>query len=149
MRVVIVFCVIAVSWMLPNSAHAQTRHALVIGIDDYAHVEPLQKARNDASAVHAALQAAGFRSDLMLDSDGMALLQGLERFASRIQPGDEAVFFFAGHGVELDGENILLPADIPAPRQGGDLLVRRFGVPVNDVLDQIQRRGARLSLLIL
>ncbi|MCC5810459.1 MAG: SEL1-like repeat protein, partial [Ectothiorhodospiraceae bacterium] len=46
-------------------------------------------------------------------------------------------------------ENILLPADIPAPRQGGDLLVRRFGVPVNDVLDQIQRRGARLSLLIL
>ncbi len=149
MRVVIVFYLIAAAWMLPNIASAQTRHALVIGIDDYDHVEPLQKARNDARAVHGALEAAGFEADLVLDGTGIAVLQALEAFTDRLSPGDEAVFFFAGHGVEIDRENILLPADIPAPERGGDLLVRRFGIPVQDVLDQIQRRDVRLSLLIL
>lgn len=140
---------LSIAALLAAPATAQSRHALVVGIDDYAHVEPLQKARNDARAVHGALQAAGFRADLLLDSDGIALLQGLERFVSRIEPGDEAVFFFAGHGVELEGQNILLPADIPAFERGGDLLLRRLGLPVADVLDQMQRRGARVSLLIL
>lgn len=134
---------------LGNSVAAQTRHALVIGIDDYDHVEPLQKARNDARAVHGALEAAGFEADLLLDGTGFDVLQALEAFTGRLSPGDEAVFFFAGHGVELEGENILLPADIPAPERGGDLLVRRFGIPVQDVLDQLQRRDVRLSLLIL
>ena len=132
-----------------SAALAQTRHALVIGIDDYTEVPALMKARNDARAVHAALRAAGFEATLLLDSDGLTLFGALERFAARIEPGDEAVFFFAGHGVELNGENFLLPADIPAPDMGGDLLVRRLALPVQEVLDTMQGRGARLSLLIL
>ena len=143
------FFLVCLVTTLGNSVTAQTRHALVIGIDDYDHVEPLQKARNDARAVHGALEAAGFEADLLLDGTGIGVIEALEAFTSRLSPGDEAVFFFAGHGVELEGENILLPADIPAPERGGDLLVRRFGIPVQDVLDQIQRRDVQLSLLIL
>ena len=149
MRLIYAFLLISISTIVPFGVNAQTRHALVIGIDDYDYVEPLQKARNDARAVHGALEAAGFEADLLLDGTGISVVQALEAFTDRLSPGDEAVFFFAGHGVELEGENILLPADIPAPERGGDLLVRRFGIPVQDVLDQIQRRGARLSLLIL
>ena len=111
--------VVLLSCLVGSPGLAQDRHALVVGIDDYTEVEDLQKAGNDARAVHAALEEAGFDADLLLDTDGMALLQGLERFASRIEPGDEAVFFYAGHGVELSGENFLLPADIPAPERGG------------------------------
>lgn len=135
--------------VVATAALAQTRHALVIGIDDYTEVPALMKARNDARAVHAALEAAGFEARLLLDSDGLTLFGALERFAARIEPGDEAVFFFAGHGVELNGENFLLPADIPAPNIGGDLLVRRLALPVQEVLETMQGRGARLSLLIL
>lgn len=128
---------------------AANRHALVIGIDDYAHVDPLLKARNDARAVHAALAAAGFRAELLLDADLMTMAERLEVFGEQIDPGDEVVFFFAGHGVEIDGRNYLLPADVPMPARGGDLIVRRSSLPLADVTGLMQRRGARISLVIL
>lgn len=136
-------------WLTPLPAAAAERLALVVGIDNYAEVPVLQKARNDAEAVHAALEHAGFRSDLVLDADLLTLLERLEVLAERIQRGDEVVFFFAGHGVEFDGRNYLLPADVPMPTRGSALTVRRNALPVEEVIDTLQRRGARVSLLIL
>lgn len=130
-------------------AVAQTRHALVVGIDRYAHLDDLRKAGNDARAVHAALAAAGFRAELLLDADRLTLLDGVTRLAAQVQPGDEAVLFYAGHGVEIDGQNFLLPADVPAAAPGQELLITGSALPVGVVLDMLQRRGARLSLLIL
>ncbi|MCC5966867.1 MAG: caspase family protein [Natronohydrobacter sp.] len=103
--------------LLALPAFAQSRHAPVVGIGAYDNFAPLEKACNDARAVGERRESAGFQSYLMLDSDGMALLQAPKRSASCVQPSDGAVFFFAGHVVELDGEKILLPADIPAPRR--------------------------------
>ena len=130
-------------------ALAQTRHALVIGIDDYAHVEPLQKARNDAQAVAAALEPAGFRVTLLLDPDRRAMTRALGRFASRLAQGDEAVFYFAGHGIEVDGQNFLLPADIPEAAPGDEDFLIAEAIGVDHVLASLQRRGVRVSLLIL
>ena len=103
---------VAVFLALP--ALAQSRHALVVGIDGYVNLTGLTRARNDAQAVHAALATVGFQSDLVLDADRLTLLEALYRLSERVQPGDEAVLFYAGHGVEIDGQNYLLPADIPA-----------------------------------
>ncbi len=138
---------VAIFLALP--AIAQTRHALVAGIDEYANLTDLTRARNDARAVHEALSAAGFQSDLVLDADRLTLLQSLYRLAERVQPGDEAVVFYAGHGVEIDGQNYLLPADIPAATPGQELLITGNALPVALILEQLQRRGARLSFLIL
>ena len=149
MRFVIVFCIIAVAWMLPNIASAQTRHALVVGIDDYVYLDPLQKARNDARAVTESLGAAGFRVETLIDADRRALLRGLADFTGRLSPGDEAVFYFAGHGLEVDGRNFLLPADIPDLRPGDEVMLGSEALPVDRVLGAIQDRGVRLSLLIL
>ena len=128
---------------------AEGRHALVVGQDRYAHLPPLKKAVNDAKSVAAALQRAGFATDLVLDADVDHLLTALSAFGSRLSPGDEAVFFFAGHGVEIDGQNYLLPTDMPAVEPGRELVLKRRSLVLDDVLAETTARGVRVSLLII
>lgn len=139
--------ILTLAFALP--ALASNRHALVVGIDGYDQLTDLHKARSDAQAIHAALEGVGFQADLFLDTDQLGLLGALTDFAARLNPGDEAVFYFAGHGVEIEGRNYLLPTDVPAMRPGQELIVTRRALPVDDVIDTLRRRGVRLSLLIL
>lgn len=141
--------VMAVLALSVSAATAQTRHALVIGIDDYTHVAPLQKARNDAQAVAATLDAVGFETDLLLDADQLEMATGLARLSNRITPGDEVVFFFAGHGIEVDGRNYLLPADVPMANPGQEIVLLSRSMEVATILDTLRAQGARISLLIL
>jgi len=135
--------------VLALPAMAQTRHALVIGIDTYIHITPLQKARNDARAVAGALEQAGVNVDLLLDPGEVDLLTRVSAFADRLNPDDEAMVFFAGHGVEVEGRNYLLPADIPAVEPGQDFIMMRRSLPLDDLLDMLHRRQVRLSLVML
>jgi hypothetical protein len=138
----------AVAVSLAGSAQAQGRRALVVGIDSYSEVTPLLKARNDAAAVHGMLVSAGFEADLMLDAGQIELLTGVNNFVSRIIPGDEVVFFFAGHGVEIEGRNYLLPSDVPRATPGTEILVTARSLALDTVIALIEGRGARASLLI-
>ncbi len=140
---------LCVTLLLTFPALGQTRHALVVGVDDYAELDVLQKARNDARAVAAALEEAGFRVETLIDPDRRALLAGLAGLSQRLQPGDEAVFFFAGHGVEVAGRNVLLAADVPRLRPGDEVLLDSEGLPVDRVLAAILGRGARAAVLII
>jgi len=135
-----VFCTMA----LP--AIAQNRHALVIGINEYAQIEPLQKAVNDARAVADAFQQVGFQADLLVDPDAEQMGLGLDRFIARLSPGDEAVFYFAGHGVELGGQTFLLPSDVSAE---SERVLRRQAYLVNDLMTDIRLRGVRATVMIL
>ena len=130
-------------------AFAQDRHALVVGVDKYVHVVPLQKARNDANAIDSALQQVGFQVTKLLDPTRRELNQSLSDFAAGLQPGDEALFYFAGHGIEVAGRNYLLPADIPAAQLGDEDFVIAEAIGVNRVLRTLQRRGVQVSVLIL
>jgi TPR repeat protein len=132
-----------------HPAAAQDRHAFVVGIDTYTELTHLQRARNDATAIGEAFTRAGFRTELVLDPDERTMLSALSTFAAGLNPGDEVAFFFAGHGVEIDGRNYLLPADIPLVGPGQELIVSRQAVPVSDVIASFNARGVRLSLLIL
>ena len=130
-------------------ASAHSRHALVIGIDTYTSVPTLEKARNDAVSVHEALSKVGFNSDLVVDADQLQLLRALSDFSSRVRPGDEVIFYFAGHGVEIEGRNYLLPSDIPEALPGGEFLVTSRALALDNVLDILRSRGARVSMLII
>lgn len=147
LRILIIAVLLSASGTL--SLTAQTRHAFVVGIDTYDNVASLAKARNDARSVATALEEVGFRTQLLIDVDETALLTELTRFSGQLDPGDEVVFYFAGHGVEINGRNYLLPADVPSVAPGQELVVTRGALPVSDVIDQFNARGVRLSLLIL
>lgn len=96
-------------WVVP--AAAQDRVALVIGNGNYAHAGALPNPANDARAVAASLRELGFEvlqgSDL--DRSGMERL--IRDFLRKISKAKVALLFYAGHGMQIDGRNYLVPVD--------------------------------------
>lgn len=125
------------------------RRALVVGVDTYANLEDLQKARNDARAVSNTLMGIGFDVTTLYDADRRQINGAVSTFANQIQPGEEVVFYFAGHGVEVDGRNYLLPADVPVVNLGDESYLTGESIAADRVLDIFQRQGARSTVMIL
>jgi formylglycine-generating enzyme required for sulfatase activity len=140
---VVICLLLALSVCAPAQA---ARLALVIGNDSYSHVEALKNARADAKAMARALEAAGFRVSLALDQDQSGMKGALRRFKSSISGGDEAVFFYAGHGVELGGVNYLLPTDI---RDDSDDQLQDDAIPLQRVLTDLAQQKPKFSLSII
>jgi uncharacterized caspase-like protein len=135
--------------LMASPVAAQTRHALVIGNDSYQALPRLAKARNDARAVGATLGGLGFAANVLEDIDRRSMTRALSTLASAIQPGDEVVFYFAGHGVEIGGRNYLLPVDAPAALPGDEAFLTAESVAVDDILHTLQSRGSKVTMLIL
>jgi len=129
------------------AALAEKRVALVIGNNAYEEVPKLQKAVEDARSVSAALTRLGFDVDTGEDLTRRQLNTKFSNFIKRIEPGDTAFFFFSGHGVVIGGQNILLPVDIVAP--DNEDLVRDEGHVVDDLLQRVKDKGARVSMFVL
>ncbi|MCF8483891.1 MAG: caspase family protein [Rhodobacteraceae bacterium] len=128
-------------------ALAQTRHALVVGVDMYSELPQLNRAGADARAIEATLSQIGVQTTLVLNPDRQTLLKRLDAFSTSLGRGDEAIFFFAGHGIEMDGQNYLLPTDVPA--QAGALTVREQSLSLQTVISAIQGSGVRVSVFII
>lgn len=93
-------------------AAASTRMALVIGMGDYQNITPLDNTRNDARAVGDTLERIGFDVTRVEDAGQDSIRAALDQFAFDSQVADVALIYFAGHGVELDGVNYLVPVDV-------------------------------------
>lgn len=127
---------------LPEAA--AKRLALVIGNDQYQSVDNLRNARNDAKLMAQTLRDARFDVTLVEDVDRRAFYAALDALQKRTDKGDEVVFFFAGHGVQVGNNSILLPVDI---RASSDKEVEREGVPLLEVQDAL--KDARVSVLVI
>ena len=90
---------------------AERRAALVIGNGNYAHVPRLANPANDAADMAAALGRLGFRVSTLPEAGREQMLDGLKQFSRTAQVADIAVIFFAGHGIEVDRANYLVPVD--------------------------------------
>lgn len=138
-------CVAALS----HPAFAAKRVALVIGNNDYADVAKLEKATGDARAIATTLQNLGFDVITALDVNRARMSRALVDFESRVQPGDTALFFFAGHGVALEGGNYLLPTDIPNVSEAQRNQLRTDGFLADDISDRLRERGAATTVMVL
>lgn len=125
---------------------ASPRHALVIGIDDYRTIDKLEKAGNDARAVGAKLERIGFQTTLLIDANRRQINTAVNDFVERIAGGGEGVLFFAGHGVQINNQNYLLPADIESPR--GEADIDDQAISLQGIQDKIARAHPRFTLLI-
>ena len=122
-------------------AMAQGRVALVIGNSDYKHTRVLPNPRNDAEAVAALLRQIGFAAGdviLKLDLDYRAMRQEVRAFTAKAAGADMALVYYAGHGIEVAGENYLVPVDANCARRGPRIRGRHAGVR-----PQRGRRGAQ------
>ena len=134
---------------LVAAAEARERVALVIGNNAYQNVSVLQKAVNDAASVASSLEAQGFAVMMATDLERREMNRAITRFTSAINPGDVAFIFYAGHGVEIDGENYLLPIDIPDARSGDEDFVKAEAIGLSRLLDRVRAVGATINIAII
>ena len=93
-------------------ALAEKRVALVIGNSDYQNVAPLTNPSNDAAAIAAILTKANFDVvDAKSNLTGIEMKRTLRDFGNKVRDADVAVIYYAGHGIELEGSNYLIPVD--------------------------------------
>lgn len=122
------------------------RHlALAVGNDSYTKA-PLTNAANDARTVQRTLAELGWDTALVTNGTRQQVEQAVAAFAGKIGPGDEAVFFYAGHGIQVEGLNYLIPVDFDAQDETD---AKYRAVSAEWVLEKMSRAGARLSVMIL
>ena len=98
-------------WLsLPSAAWAK-RLALVVGNSDYAHVPALANARSDAEDIGAALRQLDFEVTLLTDIEREGFIAALDTFAARAEGAETTLFYFSGHGFQLNGINYLAPVE--------------------------------------
>jgi hypothetical protein len=95
-----------------DRAQAQSRVALVVGNSNYTKVGSLPNPVHDSQDVAAALGRLGFMVNNIQDADYTTFNRALRDFNRLAPSADIAVIYFAGHGIEVDGENWLLPTDV-------------------------------------
>ena len=122
------------------------RRALVIGNDTYKAVAKLSNAREDARTIAANLISVGYQVTLRLDLNEKEMKATLRNFAGQVQGGDEVLFFFAGHGVQLGAANYLLPTDIVGDSEAQ---VRDEASQLQRVLDDMSERKAKFTLAMI
>lgn len=122
------------------------RKALVIGNDAYRHTTKLSTAREDAKTMAQQLRAAGFTVTMRQDLTEKEMRATLRQFAAQVQGGDEVLFFYAGHGVQLGGVNYLIPVDTQGESEAQ---LRDEAVPLQRILDDMTERRVKLTVAVI
>jgi Caspase domain len=129
------------------------RVAFVVGINTYKDLPPqnqLQRAVGDAKLMRAAFRKLGF--EVIPVSDDVTrreFAQAWQKYLKAIEPGSTAAFFFAGHGVQLQGANYLLPSDVPAIQVDSPELLKLEALDFTQLYSDILARKPKVSFLIL
>lgn len=120
--------------------------ALIIGINEYENATKLSKAVNDAQAIAQALSNLRFNVTTLIDASIDECDTAIEEFASSLNNFEVGVFYFAGHGVEIEGQNYLLVQNTPADRQSA---VKRYSINLQDVVSNMHQSKCRTNILII
>jgi TPR repeat protein len=104
---------LAAGWFTAISSPAQsgTRLALVLGNAKYEAATALDTPANDAADLARALRGIGFEVIEQRDASREVMAKAVRDFSERLRGADVALFFYAGHGLQVNGENYLLPVD--------------------------------------
>lgn len=139
-KAVLFFCVL-VSFHL----YSENRVALVIGISNYDS-KPLRNALNDADDMSSTLKGLGFEVILLKDSSRRDILRGIRDFGDRLDKNSVGLFYYAGHGVQINSVNYLVPvnADIVVESD-----IEFEGVPLDRIIQSMEDARAYQSLIFL
>ena len=136
---------VAILLFLANAATASDRVALVVGMSDYSSIITLKNAGNDAAGISETLADIGFGVTTLLDVSGDDLRREIDAFTIEAETADLALVYFAGHGVEVEGKNFLIPVDADIMSNQD---IERQAVSLDDFLAAVDRaRKMRIVIL--
>jgi formylglycine-generating enzyme required for sulfatase activity len=127
---------------------AETRIALVIGNSEYSS-GPLPNPANDAKMIGETLSSLGFEVIARRNADQKTMKRAIQEFGSRLEKGGPSavgLFYYAGHGVQLNGRNYLIPTTAQIEREGD---VEIEAVSADWVIEQMRYARNRLNIVIL
>jgi len=144
-----IICSLFIALVSVTSIFAQPaqprRVALVVGNGAYA-ANALKNPPNDAIDVAAALSDAGFEVTLLKDADLTAFDKAISDFSTNLNGADTGLFYYAGHGVAVNGMNYLIPV---SPRIDDVASVKARAVAVDTVVGRMEASGVRTVLIFL
>jgi hypothetical protein len=132
-----------------QAAFAENRMALVIGQSNYRAVAALPNPANDAKAMSQLLSEAGFEVLSAADLTQDEIRQKIGDFAAEVAakgPDTIALVFYAGHGLQIDGENFLVPVDVD-PKREADIPLQ--AVRLNDILNTLTSVPSKMRIVLL
>ncbi|MES0883248.1 caspase family protein [Roseibium sp. SCP14] len=142
----VLFLIVSVFGLASAAVSEQQRTALVIGNAGYAFA-PLANPVNDAVAIAKALDSAGFNVILQTDVSRDGMLEALQAFGDRLKADNSiGMFYFAGHGIQIQGENYLLPLGEDFPDEE---TVRTKSFAVSEAVDLMSSSHDGLNIVVL
>ncbi|HBY58237.1 MAG TPA: hypothetical protein DEH78_00340, partial [Solibacterales bacterium] len=148
MRPLLSLLLLAAAALVPaaRAADEGRRVALIVGNGGYAR-RPLRNAINDARLMDKALQAVGFKTVVRENANKLQMEQAIVEFLNAIGPGDTALFFYAGHAVQIDNENLLIPTDLDRAQNLIEAKLKSFSMAM--VFEYLNRSPAGQRIIIL
>ena len=133
----------------PQNFSAPQKFALVIGNSVYNGISPLRNPVNDANDMETALRNLGFTVQKVLNGSLEQMEEAVENLGRRLggSSGAYGFFFYAGHGVQANGDNFLIPVDASAIRNESQLRTR--AVSLDSVLTTLSNAGNALNMVVL
>jgi tetratricopeptide (TPR) repeat protein len=127
---------------------AGPRYALVIGNADYRNIEKLDNTVNDAQDIAAALQGLGFNVDLKLNLTRLQFGAALDGYVEKLAADStsEGFFWYAGHGVQIEDRNYLLPVDAGIESERA---LRRDAYSLDELLADFENASNKVNVVVL
>lgn len=132
--------------IVPKEVREENRVALVIGNKDYTSLNSLRNPINDARDMANILTKKGFDVISLENASQWEMEQAIKKFSNKIKNGGVGLFYYAGHGVEVNGVNYLIPSDAQIPSLD---FVKSKTVSVDSVLSAMENSNNRFNILIL
>ena len=147
MSVRILLVLLILVFIYPSSliSAMEKRTALVIGNGSY-NSGPLKNPANDAADIATLLKKLGFSVTLMKNADLQEMEEAIEAFGSRLKRGGVGLFYYAGHGVQVNGTNYLLPIGAKINKEAD---VKYQAVDANKILDEMATANNGLNIVML
>jgi Caspase domain/Sulfatase-modifying factor enzyme 1 len=128
-----------------QTSEVSNKYALVIGNSRYAS-SPLKNPVNDAHAISLSFQRLGFQVDERTNLDYRSLNDAVESFGKHLKKDGVAVFYYAGHGVQVNGENYLVPVDADIQTESE---IKFKTVNVGALLEKMNDANSNTNIIIL
>lgn len=126
------------------------KSALVIGNSNYTNIPILRNPASDAESVGRALKEIGFNNvRTLVNSDFKRMTEETDSLISKAIAGDTIFIYYAGHGVQINGVNYLIPTDVPALSADGVELIRSHALNMNNLVSKIKASKLRIAVIVL